>query len=364
VRSGPWWMKYYDNGKPVSRSTGKLDKREAMLVLRKAEGRAAEGQRETPLVHRVKFEDLEEDLKQEYQIRGLKTWSRREEHLKHLRPVFKGMKITAINTARLREYIAKRQWEKAAAGTINRELDCLHRMMVLGARQSPPKVLNIPHFPKLTENNVREGFFEHDEFLAVRGAAPDHLKVPMTIAYYTGMRMREIISERGLRWEQVNLDEASIRLASQQTKTKCPRVIYMSEDFLKVIRKAKELRDSGYPSCPFVCHRNGWPFSNLIHGWKGACRRVGVDGRTFHDLRRTGVRNLIRAGVPETVAMKISGHKTRSVFDRYNITSEEDLKEAATRLGRYIQKKAATTTATVFEVEAKDADVYVMQAIE
>ena len=69
-----------------------------MLVLRKAEGRAAEGQRETPLVHRMKFEDLEEDLKHEYQLRNLKTWSRREEHLKHLRPVFKGMKISARNT--------------------------------------------------------------------------------------------------------------------------------------------------------------------------------------------------------------------------------------------------------------------------
>jgi integrase len=364
VRSGLWWMKYYDNGKPVCRSTGKVDKREAMLVLRKAEGRAAEGQRETPLVHRVKFEDLEEDLKLEYQLRSLKTWSRRQEHLKHLRRVFKGMKASSINTPRLREYITKRQGEKAAAATINRELDCLHRMMVLGVRHSPPKVQTIPHFPKLTENNVREGFFEHDEFLSVRGAAPDHLKVPMTIAYYTGMRMREIISERGLRWEQVNLDEASIRLGSQQTKTKCPRVIYMSEDFLKVIRKAKELRDIRYPLCPFVCHKNGSPFSNLIHGWKAACKRVGVDGKTFHDLRRTGVRNLIRAGVPETVAMKISGHKTRSVFDRYNITSEEDLREAATRLGRYIQRKAATSTATVFKSEGAASYASLLQPID
>ena len=196
---------------------------------------------------------------------------------------------------------------------------------------------------------MREGFLEHDEFLSVRGAAPDYLKVPMTIAYYTGMRMREIISSKGLRWDQVTFAEDSgcIRLAAVQTKTKRPRVIYLNGDFLKVMLKAKELRDRNYPSCPYVCHRNGKPFDNLRHGWIAACKRVGLDGRTFHDLRRTGVRNLIRAGVPETVAMKISGHKTRSVFDRYNVTSEDDLRQAAERLSQYIQGKTVTVPVTV-----------------
>ncbi len=346
VRGGPWWMKYYDNGKPICRSTGKLEKREAWFVLLKAQGRMAEGQREAPLVHRVKLEDLVEDMKREYQLKGLKTWRRREQHIARLRPVFGGMRVKAITTRRLQDFILKRQHEKAASGTINRELDCLHRMMVLGARQSPPKVGQIPHFPKLTEDNVREGFFEHNEFLSVRGAAPDHVKVAMTVAYYTGMRMREIIGERGLRWDQVNLEEGSIRLSSSQTKTRSPRVIYMARDFLKVMGKAKELRDRAYLTCPYVCHLNGKPFNELIQGWKTACKRVGVVGKTFHDLRRTAIRNLVRAGVPETVAMKISGHKTRSVFDRYNITSEKDLKEAANRLGEYMEKKKATATAT------------------
>lgn len=203
-----------------------------------------QGRREGSLTHRTKFEHLVEDLKGDYILRRRRTWGRREDCLKHLNPVFGGLLVRAVTTDRLQQYVNKRLDEGAAAATINRELDCVRRMMVLGARHSPPKVGSLPHFPRLAETNVREGFLEHDEFLAVRGAAPDHLKVAMTIAYYTGMRMREIISERGLRWEQVVLGEheGCIRLQAAQTKTKQARVAYMTGDFLLVMQKAKELR--------------------------------------------------------------------------------------------------------------------------
>ena len=364
IEQGPWWMKYYDNGQPIYQSTEKIEKREAQAVLKRAEGKVLDGQREGPMIHRTRFEDLVGLLKQEYALKGRRTWSRREYNLERLKPVFGGMRVKAITTDKLQVFIAKRLGEGAAPASVNRDLDCLHRMLVLGSRQTPPKVGRIPHFPKLAEHNVREGFLEHDEFLSIRGAAPDHLKVAMTIGYYTGMRLREIISERGLRWDQVNLEEGSIRLTSNQTKTKTPRVIYMADDFLIVMRKAREIQLRDYPSCPYVCHRNGQPFSNLIQAWKTACKRVGVQDKTFHDLRRTGVRNLIRAGVPETVAMKISGHKTRSVFDRYNITSEDDLREAAKRLNRYIQEKKVTLSVTPERVEREGSSEESSQPIE
>ncbi|MDP6087271.1 MAG: tyrosine-type recombinase/integrase [Nitrospinota bacterium] len=88
-------------------------------------------------------------------------------------------------------------------------------------------------------------------------------------------------------------------------------------------------RDLNYPDCPGVFHREGKPLNDFRKAWKKACEHIGLDGLFFHDLRRTGVRNLIRAGVSQTVAMKISGHKTDSIFRRYDIVSQEDLKEAA-----------------------------------
>ena len=256
------------------------------------------------------------------------------------------MRAKAITTPKLQAYVAKRLEEGAVPGTVNRELDCLHRMMILGQRHTPPKVILIPHFPRLAEDNVREGFCEHDAYLCIRGASPYHIQVAATIGYYTGMRKGEILS---LQWDKhIDMEQHCIRLERKQTKTNTSRGLYMEGDFLKVILKAKEVRDREYPTCPWVVHLKGQRVKSFDHGWTALMKRLGMPGVLFHDLRRTGVRNLIiRAGVPETVAMKISGHKTRSVFDRYNITSEEDLKEAAIRLDTYIQGKMVTLLVTL-----------------
>jgi integrase len=85
----------------------------------------------------------------------------------------------------------------------------------------------------------------------------------------------------------------------------------------------------------------GSPVRAFDKAWRSACVRGGVSGRILHDFRRTAVRNLVRAGVSESVAMQLCGHKTRKIFDRYSIVSERDLREGVAKLAAQAEREAA-----------------------
>ncbi len=337
-------MKYYEKGRPICASTGTIDKREAQRKLREREGQVAAGLYSGALVERTRFEDLVQGIRQDYSVNERKSGRWLEDFIKHLSVYFKRSRASAITTDQIKGYIAKRRGQEAANGTINRELACLKRMFRIATLHTPPLVARVPHIPMLEEHNIRSGYFTHEEFLAVRGALPDYAQVAVTLAYYTGMRIGEVL---GLKWSQVDLVEAKVTLAPIQTKTEQPRVLYMTPDLYRVLQEAKRRRDEKYATCPWVCQRRGKPLERFRRTWKDACERVGLDGRLIHDFRRTAVRNMVRAGIPEVVAMAISGHKTRSVFDRYNIVNEADLKDATKRLAAYYEREKVTNTVTL-----------------
>src|SRR5262245_37341009 len=167
---GPWWMKYYDHGRPFRVSTGTTDKIEAKRLLKEREGLVAAGIHQGPQLERTKFEDLVAGIRQDYAINDRKSKRRLNDYIAHLSAAFCNLRASSITSDRINAYITKRRNEGAANGTINREIGCLKRMFTLAYHQTPRKFATIPHIPMLEEHNVRSGFFEHEEFLALRGA--------------------------------------------------------------------------------------------------------------------------------------------------------------------------------------------------
>jgi len=148
-------------------------------------------------------------------------------------------------------------------------------------------------------------------------------------------------------WSQVDLEAGTVRLEVNSTKNKGGRLIYVPQDLLAILVAQWQEHLAPYPACPFVFHRYGQQIRRIDTSWRRARREANLQGKIPHDFRRTAVRNMVRAGIPERVAMMISGHKTRTIFDRYHIVSEGDLKQAAHKLDGTIRDATVTTLATI-----------------
>jgi integrase len=267
--------------------------------------------------------------------------------LRHLREHFTLLRAVDITTDRVRAYIVDRQAAGAANATINRELAALKRMLTLAVQAG--RLSTRPYIPMLEENNARQGFIDHAAFLALREALPGWLKDPVGFLYFAGWRVSEM---RGLEWRDVDLPGRVIRLRPELSKNKTGRVLPLADELLELIERAAERRRL---DCMRVFHVNGHPIGAFRKSWARACITAGLGamvtvetpagpkrkyhGLIPHDFRRSAVRNMVRAGIPERVCMALSGHKTRAIFDRYNIVSEADLTAAADQLHAHLQQQ-------------------------
>jgi integrase len=397
-RGSIWWLKYTYRGKVRRESSGSQVKMVAKKQLARREGDISRGKIPGILFEKVFFEEIAEEFLTDYLINNKKSLDRAELSVKHLSGEFSGTRVPDITTPRIKEYVSNRmKWtcrschskfhvegklecpkcggedlEKGAANaTINRELSALRRMFNLGAKQTPPKVNRVPYIPMLKENNVRKGFFEHDGFLALRDALPSYLKPFATFAYKCGWRHDEISN---LTWGQVDLKSGIVVLDPGETKNDDGRTVYLDQELKEIFNQQRDRRKESGKLIPYIFpNREGnGRIVNFRKAWNTACRKAGLgygyktsrkyvikwkdtlpSGPILHDFRRTAVRNMIRSGIPERVAMTISGHKTRSVFDRYNIVSDADLKLAAQKQEAYLNSITGTISGTIADFEEK-----------
>ena len=341
-RGTTWWVKYFRNGRQNFESSGSQTKEDAITLLKLREGDIARGMPVTSKIGRVTFEEARDDFLNERRVNSRVPVKKLEARVaNHLTPFFGGRRMANITTTDVRAYIARRKAAGAANATVNRELTILKRLFSLAIQAE--KLLRRPYIALLQEDNTRVGFFEHDQFIALLAHLPAALQPVITFAYITGWRVTSEVLP--LEWRQVDLPGGVVRLDPGTTKNREGRVFPLTDELHAILeaQHAEHLRlkkAGQIEPCVFfrlVAKGRGGkkepkPIRAFGKVWKTACTAAGCPGRIPHDLRRTAVRNMIRAGIPERVAMRLTGHKTRSVFERYNIVSEGDLLDAARRL--------------------------------
>lgn len=326
-RGKVYWIKYHQHGKAIFESSKSTKVSDAKRLLSLREGQIVEGKLPDPKFEKTMLTDLAEPYIDDYEINGNRTLKDAKRNVKTVKKFLGRFRAIEITPDRIQSFISKRKQEGKSNASVNRELASIRRMFTLGIKQG---LINAaPYIPRLEENNKRTGFYSHDEFLTLRGKAPDHLKVAITLAYWTGMRQGEILS---LRWNQIDWDGGFLRLDPDQAKTKDGRVIPFIGDMMVVLEVWKKKTLKRYPKSQRVVHFRGRKIKSIKTAWSALCEKAGLQGKLFHDFRRTGVRNLVRAGVSKHIAKQISGHKTDSVFDRYDIVEESDLKNAAEKV--------------------------------
>ena len=252
--------------------------------------------------------------------------------VKPLKDWFGALPGKKLSTKRIRKYIAARFQEMARA-TVKNEVAVLRAAFRLAKNEG--RLREIPHFPGIKVNNARKVFYEPEEVEKIVKALPDPLNDLVQALYLTGRRKMELC---GARWEWV--DRTAGTLTIPDTKNGDPAIIPLEGRFGALIEKRWELHKVRLANgtrylTPWIFHRRGKPVLEFAVAFNKARIAAGVPNKVVHDLRRTAIREFRRAGVEETVAMSMSGHRNRDVFRRYDITSVEDKREAMRATERY-----------------------------
>lgn len=383
-RGDTWYVRYRVGGREFQESTRSTSKRKAQDLLAQRRTEMGHGVFVEPSAKRTTFEDLAEMLRAHYRNNGLRSLGRVETSLKHLSEHLGHLRAHVITYDRVERYKKARLEEGATPATIQNELAALSKALRLAHKAK--KLAQVPPIDRFRLDNAREGFFEEAEFRAVLAKLPEFVKHVAEVAYLTGWRVPSELLTR--QWRHVDFDAGWLRLEPGEAKNREGRLfpINVVPRLRQVLEEQRERtraveRATG-TVVPWLFHRGGAklfarnkngavsPLKSVRRAWAEACVAAGLGheeerpGRKkpkpvphviLHDFRRTAVRNLERAGVSRSAAMKMTGHRTEAVYRRYAIVTEADLKEAGAKLAALHQVLAERAEAerTVVPIERR-----------
>jgi integrase len=329
-KKGILWIAWYDReGCEQRESTKSRDPRLADRRLRARLDAKDRGERYVPQARRATVAELLRTLRDHHEREGTKSWPRLRQCAAHLLECLGAdTRAADINYGTLTKYVKARR-RHASAGTVRMELWVLSQAYKIGRRHglAGPR----PEFPTVTVKNTRTVTFTDANLAALLAALPSPVRGVAEFASLTGWRLMECLD---LRWARVDFEGRTIRLEPGETKNGRGRVFPFGSmprlrDLLERQRRDRWRieRERGVV-VEHVFHRDGRPIRDLDDAWRAACRRVELEGRHFHDLRRYAATRLVRAGVARTEAMALMGHETESMFVRYALNDLPMLERA------------------------------------
>lgn len=338
-RGDTWWIRFHWRGREFRESTRSTREADAGKALKDRYTKIAR-RRFVPNEEKLLLSDLLDALTVDYTNNARRSVATLAFRLAPLRAAFALDRAIDVTEDRVARYMAARLAEKKAAATINRELAALKRAFRLAVEQK--RLSAAPTIKLLAEHNARENFLEPADFEAVVGHLPEYLQDAARFAYLSGWRKGEVLS---LEWSDVDRTNRRVTLRRERSKNGEPRVLPLTPMLAALIERRWEARtitgrDGSVSVSPLVFHHAGRSIVDPRKAWAAACEAAGMAGTLFHDLRRSCVRNLEKAGVSQAVAMKITGHLTASVYRRYRIVDEEDQREALAKVEASVVRQA------------------------
>lgn len=339
------WIAYCQDGREVREPAKSKAHAVARDLLRKRLGEQQAGTLLSREAQKLTVREALALLIRDYERRGRRSLRAVRGHVGAWAAVMGDLEVAKLDFPLLEAQAQDWVEEGVAAATINRRMASLRKAVRLAVRHKlAASRIEVPH---LEERAPRDGFLSPADFVALASHLPDDgLRLFVRFLYATGMRIGEA---RQLEWRDV--DGTVLRIRGATTKNGAARTLPLAGAVAEIIAEARQRR---LLSCPNIFHRDGQAIGLFRKTWLTATKAAGHTGLLVHDLRRSAVRNLIRSGVPERVAMGVTGHKTRAVFDRYNIVSAADLDAGLQTVAAYLAN--ASKTRTIESLPERDSD--------